>query len=54
MAIAASTEKRLPMAPIREVVVFPSTMMPFVVGRESSVRALNEAIGGDKKILLVA
>ena len=32
------------MMPIRDVVIFPYMMTPFVVGRESSVRALEEAI----------
>lgn len=44
--------KRLPMMPIRDVVIFPYMMTPFVVGRESSVRALEEALSGDKKIFL--
>jgi ATP-dependent Lon protease len=44
--------KRLPMMPIRDVVIFPFMMTPFVVGRESSVRALEEALAGDKKIFL--
>ena len=44
--------KRLPMMPIRDVVIFPFMMTPFVVGRESSVRALEEALLGDKKIFL--
>src|SRR5437016_5881296 len=38
-----SDTKRLPMMPIRDVVIFPYMMTPFVVGRESSVRALEEA-----------
>jgi ATP-dependent Lon protease len=46
--------KRLPMMPIREVVIFPYMMTPFVVGRESSVRALEEAMADDKKIFLAA
>jgi ATP-dependent Lon protease len=44
--------KRLPMMPIRDVVIFPYMMTPFVVGRESSVRALEEALAGDRKIFL--
>jgi ATP-dependent Lon protease len=40
------------MLPIRDVVIFPYMMTPFVVGRESSVRALEEALAGDKKIFL--
>ena len=38
--------------PIRDVVIFPYMMTPFVVGRESSVRALEEAMAADKKIFL--
>ncbi len=44
--------KKLPMMPIRDVVIFPYMMTPFVVGRESSVHALEEALAGDKKIFL--
>jgi ATP-dependent Lon protease len=40
------------MMPIRDVVIFPHMMTPFVVGRESSVRALEEALATDKKIFL--
>jgi len=40
------------MMPIRDVVIFPYMMTPFVVGRESSVRALEDAMAGDKKIFL--
>ena len=40
------------MMPIRDVVIFPHMMTPFVVGRESSVRALEEALAADKKIFL--
>jgi ATP-dependent Lon protease len=47
-----SESRRLPMMPIRDVVIFPHMMTPFVVGRESSVRALEEAFMGDKKIFL--
>ena len=44
--------KKLPMMPIRDVVIFPFMMTPFVVGRESSVRALEAALAADKKIFL--
>ncbi len=44
--------RKLPMMPIRDVVIFPHMMTPFVVGREASVRALEEALAGDKKIFL--
>src|SRR5213595_2463677 len=44
--------RKLPMMPIRDVVIFPFMMTPFVVGRESSVRALEEALAADRKIFL--
>lgn len=40
------------MMPVRDVVIFPHMMTPFVVGRESSVRALEDALAGEKKIFL--
>jgi len=45
--------KRVPMMPVRDMVIFPEMMHPFIVGREASVRALEEALAGDKKIFLV-
>src|SRR6202142_1086818 len=47
-----SDTRRLPMMPVRDVVIFPHMMTPFVVGGDSSVRALEEALGGDKRIFL--
>src|SRR5580704_15339468 len=40
------------MMPVREMVIFPGQMMPFIVGREGSVRALEDALAGDKRIFL--
>jgi len=40
------------MVPIRDVVIFPFMMVPFVIGRESSVHALESALRGDKRIFL--
>src|SRR6185295_18223899 len=44
----------LPVVPLRDVVVFPHMMMPFVIGRPSSTRALEHALATDKKIFLAA
>ncbi len=44
--------ERLPMIPIRDVVVFPHMMIPFVIGRPSSVRALEFALEGSKRVVL--
>ncbi|HHN73829.1 MAG TPA: endopeptidase La, partial [Acidobacteria bacterium] len=43
---------RVPMVPLREAVVFPRTMVPFVVGRRSSLKALERALEGPRKIFL--
>ena len=44
----------LPIVPLRDVVVFPHMMMPFVVGRQPSTRALEHALSRDKRIFLAA
>ena len=44
----------LPIVPLRDVVVFPHMMMPFVIGRASSIRALEHALMKDKRIFLAA
>lgn len=44
----------LPMIPVREMVIFPHMMTPFVVGREPSQFALRNALGGDRRIFLAA
>jgi ATP-dependent Lon protease len=44
----------LPIVPLRDVVVFPHMMMPFVIGRPSSIRALEHALSKDKRIFLAA
>src|SRR5256884_3482711 len=40
--------KRVPMMPVRDMVIFPQQMTPFIVGREASVRALEEALASDR------
>ncbi|MNK09719.1 Lon protease [compost metagenome] len=44
--------KILPVLPLRDIVVFPHMVVPLFVGREKSVRALDEIMKGDKQILL--
>jgi ATP-dependent Lon protease len=44
----------LPMVPLRDVVVFPHMMIPFVIGRPSSIKALEHALAKGKKIFLSA
>jgi ATP-dependent Lon protease len=43
----------LPLLPLRDIVVFPSMVIPLFVGRDKSISALNEVMKGDKKIILV-
>ncbi len=45
---------RLPVLPLRDVVVFPYMIFPVLVGRESSLRAANEALSQHKFIFLAA
>ncbi len=44
----------LPIVPLRDVVVFPHMMIPFVIGRPSSTQALEHALLKDKRIFLAA
>ncbi len=44
----------IPIVPLRDVVVFPHMMMPFVIGRPASTRALEHALMKDKRIFLAA
>ena len=43
----------LPLLPLRDIVVFPSMVIPLFVGRDKSITALNEVMKKDKKIILV-
>lgn len=45
--------RTLPVLPLRDIVVFPHMVVPLFVGRDKSVRALEEVMRGDKQILLV-
>jgi ATP-dependent Lon protease len=51
---AASRTQALPLLPIRDQVYFPHMIFPLLVGREKSVRALEEAIADERHIVLVA
>jgi len=44
--------KNLPLIPLRDLVVFPSTLVPFIIGRNSSVTALEKASSDEKLLFL--
>jgi len=49
-----SAGKVYPVLPLRDIVVFPHMIVPLFVGREKSVRALEDVMKDDKQILLIA
>lgn len=49
-----STDKRVPVLPLRDVVVYPHMVIPLFVGREKSILALDSAMRDNKQVLLVA
>ncbi|PPR23974.1 MAG: Lon protease, partial [Alphaproteobacteria bacterium MarineAlpha10_Bin2] len=52
--LEATEHPRYPVLPLRDIVVFPHMIVPLFVGREKSVRALEDVMKDDKQILLVA
>ena len=52
--VVTKQTERLPALPLRDIVVFPHMIVPLFVGRDKSVRALEDVMKNDKKILLVA
>ncbi len=52
--VAADVPDTVPVLPLRDVVVYPHMVIPLFVGREKSILALDQAMKGDKQILLVA
>ncbi len=49
-----SSENLKPLLPLRDIVIFPSTVIPLFVGRKKSIKALEEVMKTDKSIVLVA
>ncbi|MGH7620892.1 MAG: LON peptidase substrate-binding domain-containing protein, partial [Gemmatimonadaceae bacterium] len=47
-------EERLPVLPLRDVVIFPYMVIPLLVGRQASLAAVEAALAGDRWIFLVA
>jgi ATP-dependent Lon protease len=49
-----TTRYRIPLLPLRDILVFPSTVVPLFVGRDKSIQALEQAMATNKEILLAA
>ena len=52
--VAVSANGALPVLPLRDVVVYPHMVIPLFVGREKSIQALDMAMKGNKRIMLIA
>src|ERR1700692_4911455 len=50
--VPPGTIESYPVLPLRDIVVFPHMIVPLFVGREKSIRALEEVMRADKQILL--
>ena len=46
--------ENLPMLPVRDIVVFPYMILPLYVGRDSSIRAVEEALSKNRLIFLAS
>jgi ATP-dependent Lon protease len=51
---STATVENVPVLPLRDVVVYPHMVIPLFVGREKSIQALDVAMRGDKRIMLIA
>jgi ATP-dependent Lon protease len=49
-----ATNNTKPLLPLRDIVIFPSMVVPLFVGREKSIKALQEVMKNEKSIVLVA
>ncbi|MCS3458943.1 endopeptidase La [Aeromonas sp. BIGb0445] len=54
MNLERSERIKIPVLPLRDVVVYPHMVIPLFVGREKSIRCLEAAMEQDKKVLLIA
>jgi ATP-dependent Lon protease len=54
MGAPAELPDALPVLPLRDTVTFPETLTPLAVGQERSIRLVNDALGGDRMLVMVA
>jgi len=52
--LAAEIPGRLPLLPIRDIVIFPYMILPLFVGRDMSIKAIDDALSGNRMIMLTA
>src|SRR5947208_13548661 len=52
--VTKPARSRIPLLPLRDILVFPSTVVPLFVGRDKSIQALEQAMATTKEILLAA
>ena len=50
----SETAQTYSLLPLRDIIVFPHMVVPLFVGREKSIRALEEAMAGKKQIVFAA
>ena len=50
----AATGGRVPLLPLRDIVVFPHMVVPLFVGRPKSIQALEDAMAGDRQLVVAA
>ena len=48
--IMTTTDTKYPVLPLRDIVVFPHMIVPLFVGREKSIKALEDVMNDDKQI----
>ncbi|NIO04561.1 MAG: endopeptidase La [Proteobacteria bacterium] len=53
-SLASNLDNTFPLLPLRDIVVFPQMVVPLFVGRERSIRALEFAMEGEKRVILAA
>ena len=52
--IQATLPEALPVLPLRDSVAFPDTMMPLAVGQERSIKLVDDVLGGNRMLVMVA
>jgi len=54
MGAPPESPEQLPVLPLRDTVAFPETLTPLAIGQERSIRLVNDVLGGDRMLVMVA